>query len=190
MPIGRTIPRRFTAVAIATALAVAALLATGTLPLAAQPAPAPVTAVPLTGRHVFTDEVGAMVKLRVDGRTRKNVNVRDATNLAVFEITVQPGARFPWHTHDGPVLVAVTEGQLDYVYADDCVTREYPTGTAFVDPGANVHTAFNPSHDEETVVIATFLRAPAQGPVTIPVDAARAAAFDAACGFDPAVHAH
>jgi hypothetical protein len=33
-----------------------------------------------------------------------------------------------------------------YAGADDCVEREYPAGTAFVDLGhGDVHTAFNPT---------------------------------------------
>jgi quercetin dioxygenase-like cupin family protein len=110
--------------------------------------------------------------------------------MVVLRITVQPGARFPWHTHPGPVLVAVTQGDLVYVYGDDCVERTYPTGTALADPGSNVHFAFNPSGGE-TVLIATFLGVPATGPLTIPVDAGTSAALDAKCGVAPAaLHTH
>jgi quercetin dioxygenase-like cupin family protein len=152
-------------------------------------APAPIVVELLTGRHEFTDDVDAQFRLKPSGRPRTVVNF-DPSKMAVAKITVQPGARFPWHTHPGPVLVAVKQGTLVYVYADDCVDRTYPTGTGLVDPGNNVHYAFNPTGGE-TVLIATFLGVPATGPLTIPVDAGASAALDATCGIAPAaVHSH
>ena len=153
-------------------------------------APAPITTELLTGRHEFTDDIAAQIRLKPDGRPLKVVNLHDASSMVVLKITVQPGARFPWHTHPGPVMVAVTQGDLVYVYGDDCVERTYPTGTALVDPGFNVHFAFNPS-GRETVLIATFIGVPATGPLTLPVDAGTSAALDAKCGVAPAaLHTH
>jgi len=86
-------------------------------------------------------------------------------------ITVQPGAEFGWHTHPGPVVVNVVQGELTYVGADDCVERDYPAGTAFIDAGGDhVHNAFNAT-DEPTVLVATFYEAPASGPLVIPAQA-------------------
>ena len=158
--------------------------------LASVEPPAPITIELLTGRHEFTDDVAAQFRLKPEGRPRKVVNLEDPSRMAVLKITIQPGARFPWHTHPGPVLVAVTQGDLVYVYGDDCVERTYPTGTALLDPGSNVHFAFNPAGGE-TVLIATFLGVPATGPLTIPVDAGTSATLDAQCGVAPAaLHAH
>jgi hypothetical protein len=87
-------------------------------------------------------------------------------------------------------MVAVTQGDLVYVYGDDCIERTYPAGTALLDPGSNVHYAFNPTGGE-TVLIATFLTVPAEGPLTIPVAAASASALDAKCDIAPAaMHSH
>ena len=119
----------------------------------------PIAVELLTGRHEFTDDVDAQIRLKPEGRSRHVVNF-DPSKMVVAKITVQPGARFPWHTHPGPVMVAVTQGDLVYTYGDDCVERTYPAGTAFVDPGNNVHYAFNPTGGE-TVLIATFLGVPA-----------------------------
>ena len=95
------------------------------------------------------------------------LEVADLSNIAVARFTLQPGAQFPWHTHPGPVLVTVTEGELVYVMAEDCAPHTYPAGTAFVDPGRGmVHSAFNPS-DSPTVIVATFTEAPADGPLSI-----------------------
>jgi quercetin dioxygenase-like cupin family protein len=152
--------------------------------------PAPITTELLTGRHEFTDDIAAQFRLKPEGRPQKVVNLDDPSRMAVLRITMQPGARFPWHTHPGPVMVAATQGDLVYVYGDDCVERTYPAGTALLDPGSNIHFAFNPTGGE-TVLIATFLDGPATGPLTIPVDAGRSAALDAECGVAPAaLHSH
>jgi quercetin dioxygenase-like cupin family protein len=157
---------------------------------AAVEAPVPIATELLTARHEFTDDVAAQFRLMPEGRPLKVVNLDDPSRMVVLKITVQPGARFPWHTHPGPVMVAVTQGDLVYVYADDCVQRAYPTGAALLDPGTSVHFAMNPSGGE-TVLIATFLGVPAAGPLTIPVDAGTSAALDAKCGVAPAAsHTH
>lgn len=152
--------------------------------------PVPILAEPLTGRHQFTDDVSAQIRLKPDGRSREVVNIKDASNMVVVRFTVQPGVRFPWHTHPGLVMVSVTQGELVFVYGDDCVQRPYAAGKAFVDPGfGNVHYAFNRTAGV-TVIVATFLGVPATGPLTLPVAAPEAAALDAKCGLTPAVHAH
>ena len=91
----------------------------------------------------------------------------DLSRTVVARITVQPGAQFPWHTHAGPVIVNVAEGALVFVGADDCLEVNYAAGEAFVDAGhGHVHTAFN-RQTAPTVLYATFLQAPATGPLTI-----------------------
>lgn len=169
------------AIAGLTAVTVAAVVAVTPLPSGA--VHAPIGAHPLTERHEFTDDVAVEVRSQPEGRERNVVTVDDASNMAVTEFTVEPGVQFPWHTHPGPVLVSVLEGELVYAYADDCVERHYGAGTAFVDPGNSVHTAFKPSETERTVVIATFLGAPDEGPLTLPVDEERQARLNEKCSF-------
>jgi hypothetical protein len=152
----------------------------------------PILAEPLTLRHAFTDDVAVQVRVKPDGRATEVINLRDASHSAVVRFTVQPGVRFPWHSHPGLVMVSVTQGELIFVYADDCVRRPYPTGTAFVDPGfGNVHYAFNPTAGE-TIVVATFLGVPpAPAPLTNAVDAQTSAALDAKCQVTAATaHTH
>jgi hypothetical protein len=169
-------------------LAAAALLAVGSSPSGADKRPDPIRAEPLTQRHTFTDDVAVQVRDKPDGRPTEVINLRDATHIAVVKITIQPGAAFPWHTHPGPVLATVIEGDDDafvYVYADDCVERPYEVGEAFVDPGSdNVHMAYNPSETQETVVLATFLGVAKDGPLTLPVDAEQGAKLDDRCGIE------
>lgn len=161
----------------------------GTRPALAETV-APIAIEALTARHTFTDDVSAQFRLKPEGRPRDVVNLQEASRMAVLRITVQPGARFPWHLHPGPVMVAVTQGELTYVYADDCIDRDYASGTAFVDPGNNIHYAINRT-EQETVLIATFFGVPAEGPLTIPVAADDAAGYDEKCGaMATALHSH
>jgi quercetin dioxygenase-like cupin family protein len=157
--------------AVAAALVAVLLIVGNALPSAAQESPPPIATEFLTGRAVFTDDVDLKVKIKLDDRATRVVNSEDPSRTVVARFTVQPGAQFPWHTHRGPVIVNVTAGELVYVAADDCVEREYPAGTAFVDPGhGHVHSAFNPT-DDVTVFVATFFEAPAEGSLLIPAEA-------------------
>jgi quercetin dioxygenase-like cupin family protein len=157
--------------ACAVALVAGLLISVNVLPSAAQEPPAPITTEFLTERAVFTDDVSLKIKNKLDGKATQVSNVKDPSRTVVTRITVPPGAQFPWHTHPGPVIVNVAEGELVYVAADDCVERDYPVGTAFIDPGrGHVHTAFNPT-DEATVLVATFFEAPEAGPLLLPEEA-------------------
>ena len=149
-------------------LAVLGLTTAAVLPSGAQTEPPPITVELLTPRSEFTDKVGLKVPYKLDGSSRRRVaNLQDASRTVVARITVQPGAHFPWHTHPGPVFVNVSQGELVYVRADDCVQRSYPSGKAFLDPGKKtVHTAFNPTSGV-TVLYTTFFDVPETGPLTI-----------------------
>jgi quercetin dioxygenase-like cupin family protein len=156
----------------AAALIAVLLISASVMPSAAQQAPPPPIGVePLTSRAVFTDNVDLKLKNKLDGEATEVVNVKNPSRTVVVRFTVQPDAVFGWHTHPGPVVVNVVQGELTYVGADDCVEREYPAGTAFIDAGGDhVHNAFNRT-DGPTVLVATFFRMPpAPDPLTIPAD--------------------
>jgi quercetin dioxygenase-like cupin family protein len=158
-------------VALTAALIGVLLIGANILPSAAQEPPPPIATELLTGRAVFTDDVDLKLKVKLDGEATRVVNAKDPSRTVVARITVQPGAQFPWHSHRGPVVVNVVEGELVYVDADDCVERAYPAGTAFVDVGhGHVHTAFNAT-DDVTVLVATFFEASEEGPLLIPAEA-------------------
>ncbi len=98
------------------------------------------------------------------------IHVDDPSRTVDVRYTVQPGARFPWHTHYGPVIVNIISGSLTYVAAGTCDEETYSPGQAFVDSGhGHVHSAYNPG-TEPTVFIATFFEAPETGPLLIPAD--------------------
>jgi quercetin dioxygenase-like cupin family protein len=158
-------------IAVATGMIAVVLIGANVLPSAAQQPPPPIATEFLTGRAVFTDDVDLKIKVKQHRGPRTVVKAEDPSRTLVARFTVQPGAQFPWHTHPGPVIVNVVKGELVYVPAEDCSERPYPAGTAFVDPGhGHVHSAFNPT-DEETVFVATFFEAPAEGPLLIPAEA-------------------
>lgn len=118
----------------------------------------------------FTDDVAVQIRNKFPGRGTDVMNLRDASHIVVAEVTIQPRAVFPWHTHPGPVLITIVEGDFVYRLAEDCEDRYYSAGNALIDAGFdNVHTAYNPSvgQDEETVVMATFLNASPGEPLTI-----------------------
>lgn len=152
--------------AITMALAVAGVVGATAVPSVAQTAP--IVVEQLGKRSVFTDRVELKFKVQDHDGEMTVVSTHDASRTVLAKITVQPGARFPWHTHAGPVVVNIDQGALTYVEGDDCQERTYRQGEAFVDTGhGHVHAAYNPG-PTETIVYSTFFEAPEQGPLTIP----------------------
>lgn len=150
--------------------ALALVSASGYGAASAQSAPQPIVVEPVTPRATFIDNVHLQVRVKAPGDNTQVRNVADPSRVVTAKVTVQPGARFPWHVHPGPVLVTVTDGDLVYVDGDDCSERLYPSGTAFFDVGNNVHSAFNPG-TTALVFYATWFDVSADEPLTIPVEA-------------------
>ncbi|SEP24083.1 Cupin domain protein [Salinihabitans flavidus] len=164
-----------------------AILAGATLAITATASaeePEPIAANPLTERHAFPNETSMQITQNLEGLPPQSVEIEDTSHMVMVEFTIQPGVVFPWHTHPGTVLIKIAEGDFTFVFAEDCVERDFAPGSALVDPGDTVHTAFNPSADQETVVVATLFGVPAEGPLTIPVEAAEGAALDEECGIE------
>jgi quercetin dioxygenase-like cupin family protein len=148
----------------------------------------PITARPLIERHNFSGDVTISLSQTLEGLARHEVEIADASSMVVMEFTIQPGAVFPWHTHPATVLITLAQGELSFIYAEDCVERSLAPGNAMVDPGNAVHTAQNLG-DAPTIVIATFLGAPAEGGLTLPVSSEEAASLDERCGIEtPGAH--
>lgn len=154
--------------------------------LAQAAAPQPIAVRLLTERAVFTDGLTMDLGIALQDGEPVSMSVDQPGRSVVAEITVQPGARFPWHTHPGPIFVNVASGELAYIPASDCQERHYPAGNVFVDPGrGNAHTAYNAS-EEVTVLIATFFEVPEEGPLTITEGVTAPEGCDVAVG----AHAH
>ena len=130
----------------------------------------------LAGHANFPDDVAAKFRMKYDGGGGTIVSnlPRDASSVVFAKVTWGPGGTSGWHTHPGPVIVSVAEGELELVNERDCVVRTYAAGEAFVDPGqGNVHVASNPSTTDDAVAYATFLGVPHGEPATVwvpPVD--------------------
>ena len=149
----------------------AALAVLNVVPASAVDPPPPIAAEPLTARAVFPDLVDMKIKLKGHHGTSV-VNVDNPSRTVDIKYTVQPGARFPWHTHYGPVIVNIISGSLTYIDSDECGETTYTPGQAFVDAGhGHVHSAYNPGTGP-TVFSATFFEAPETGPLLIPADPA------------------
>ena len=148
-------------IAVTSALLVAAILVVPSL------AVTPITVEVLTPRSDMAASVAGQLRIKEPGGATTTINMSDLSKVVTAKITIQPGASFPWHTHAGPVLVTVAQGQLVYISSDDCSEHVYGAGQAFVDAGhGHTHTATNRTTGE-TILLATFLEASASGPLTI-----------------------
>jgi quercetin dioxygenase-like cupin family protein len=132
----------------------------------------------LAGHTTFPDDVAAHFRFNYDeGGARGGTTVRnlsDASTLAAANVEWELGGTSGWHTHPGPVIVAVTEGSVEVTNASDCVARTYEAGEAFVDPGqGNIHVAANASEANPAAATAMFFGIPDGEPATVwvePVD--------------------
>jgi quercetin dioxygenase-like cupin family protein len=112
--------------------------------------------VPVT----FPDQIDARFRVKYESGGMKVIHVRDLDHVFNAKITFEPDGYFPWHSHPGPVVVAIQQGALTLVNASDCVPRVYEAGEGFVDLGHGwVHRAVNESGGT-TVLHATFFEVP------------------------------
>jgi quercetin dioxygenase-like cupin family protein len=87
-------------------------------------------------------------KVRAD-RGGIEIRTKGPRDMLVTSITVDPGGSFGWHTHPGPVLVAVSKGTLA-VYQEQgshCPRSTVTAGQAFVEDGGDIHLTRNEGSD-------------------------------------------
>jgi len=117
-------------------------------------------------RGEFVDEVAATIKSKGQDNGTEVTHIKDASDMVVLEITLQPGGLGPWHTHSGGgLLVNMGPGTLTNVVGEDCEPRQFFPGEAFVDPGHGVLHAVRNDGLEEVVLVAVFFGIE-DGPVT------------------------
>lgn len=120
------------------------------------------------GRGYFPDAIDASFRVKLDHETMVS-NVKDPSDVVFAKVTFQPGGSLPWHTHPGPAVVSVVQGELVLVRKEGCEAFRYPPGTALVDPGMGmVHIGFNGS-EGETILYVTYLGVPKGTSPLIPV---------------------
>jgi quercetin dioxygenase-like cupin family protein len=118
-------------------------------------------------RAAFATPVDLKFKLTEDGEPGTQVlHVRDAQDTVVQQIVFGPGGHTGWHSHPGPVVVLVAQGELTLYSADDpsCTGRTYSAGQAFVDRGqGHVHIG-RASAIGNTVLWVTYFDVPPAQP--------------------------
>lgn len=117
----------------------------------------------------FPDNVAAEFQIEYTDGEMDTItsDLADSSTVVVAKVTWQPEGTSGWHTHPGPVIVTITQGELELINERDCVVRTYTAGEAFLDPGqGNIHIASNPSETECAMAYATFLGVPDGAPAT------------------------
>ena len=66
--------------------------------------------------------------------TRIKFQTKDPTDLVTQQVTFAPGAYSGWHHHPGVILVLVKAGAVT-VHDENCNTKTYSTGQAFIEGG-------------------------------------------------------
>jgi len=116
----------------------------------------------ILARSGFADQVDIMFRLAGQGPGREVLQVRDAQDTVIQQIVFNPGGQTGWHSHPGPALVLVTEGELTLYSSEDqtCSGRTYSAGQAFIDPGqGHVHIG-RASQTQTTTLWVTYFDVP------------------------------
>ncbi len=89
------------------------------------------------------------------------IPLKAGTDIAMVQITVDPGGSSGWHSHPGGAIIVVKMGSLT-VYesvGDQCRTKTYTAGQAFVERPGEVDQVIN-TGAVPYVLLVTFPRVP------------------------------
>lgn len=105
---------------------------------------------------------GVLEDLNVNVKTddwKLQLRTKGASDVAASEIRVAPGGYFGWHSHPGPSIVIVKSGTSTFYRGDDpdCTPERHPAGSAYVDPGGDVHTARNEEAVELVLLVVRIM---------------------------------
>ncbi len=158
------VPWLIAAVAVAVAVIVAVTSGSSTKKTPTKPPPAVKISVlakgtlqPLTASRTMAN--GVNLKLDTTG----------AMGVQVQQLTLQPGAAEPWHTHPGSGLAIVQSGAIeDYEQnGTGCQLFVLNAGDSRFDVGNSAHTLIN-NGKTPAVVVVTGFAPPGNGPTLIP----------------------
>ena len=90
-----------------------------------------------------------------------SVRLQFGTDVAMAQITVQPGGSAGWHSHPGGAIIVVQQGTLTVYSPDDgrCKTKTYSAGQAFIERPGEVDNVLN-TGTGPYVLYVTFPRVP------------------------------
>jgi quercetin dioxygenase-like cupin family protein len=128
----------------------------------------------VAARAAFADIVDLKFSIRDDYRGRDNIQVRNAGDTVMQQITFAPGGFSGWHSHPGPAVVLIRSGELTFYDGDDesCSGRTFSAGQALIDPGqGHVHFAVNQGTTPAEVWVTYFDVPPGTGSMGVRDDA-------------------
>src|SRR5688572_33110092 len=129
--------------------------------------PSGIVSATIVARAGFADPVDLTLKLREDHS--EVIHVREAGDTVMQQIIIGPGGHTGWHSHPGPAIALVKNGELTLYSSDDptCTGRAFGAGQGFVDSGqGHVHIGRNLT-SQNTEVWVTYLDVPPGGSVRI-----------------------
>jgi quercetin dioxygenase-like cupin family protein len=87
------------------------------------------------------------------------------TDVAMAQITVDPGGRSGWHSHPGGAIIIVKQGSLTVHQAlgGQCRTETYSAGQAFIERPGEVDQVVN-TGSVPFILLVTFPRVPQGAP--------------------------
>jgi hypothetical protein len=110
-------------------------------------------------RAGFADSVDIKIKLRDE---REVIHVPQAADTVMQQIIIPAGGHTGWHSHPGPAIALVKNGELTLYSGDDptCTGHTFGASQGFVDSGqGHVHIARNLT-TQNTEVWVTYLDVP------------------------------
>jgi quercetin dioxygenase-like cupin family protein len=113
-----------------------------------------------------TPGTGVTTTVLAEGISDDDVKIRAKapTEVVFAEITIEPGGFTGWHTHPGPLVVAVKAGTLTR-YLADCRVEVSTTGDSFVEPAGRRAVHMGVNRATEPVVLLVSYVVPAGGPL-------------------------
>lgn len=97
--------------------------------------------------------IAKRVRVNTDNVTLKT---RGRVDVLTQRITIQPYGHTGWHSHPGPVLVALERGSV-ISYESNCRPTAYSASQGFVDPSNRVHIMRNLGSEPAVLYITALL---------------------------------
>lgn len=120
----------------------------------------------LAPHATFPQDVGAAFGVSFEDGTEDSVFIEEPSTILMLKLTWEPRGSTGWHTHPGPVVVNLVQGEVTIVHEEDCSEEMYSGGDAFVDTGHHIEVARNPSDSDRAVAYALFFGVPDGEPPT------------------------